>query len=95
MAGPQSGRPWRQTRDRVVRRDHGRCHLCGQPGATSADHLVPVAHGGALHDLGNLAACHIDCNKIRGTRSIERARADIAARLAAVDASSNVPCWTW
>lgn len=93
--GAQSGRPWRQTRDRVVRRDHGICHLCDQPGATSADHLVPVAHGGALHDLTNLAACHVDCNKIRGTRSITEARTAIAARHAEHEDTTEALAWSW
>lgn len=69
-------RPWRTLVAQVVRRDRGICHLCTLPGATSADHLVPVAHGGK-DTPANLAAAHLRCNQVRGTRSIEDARADL------------------
>jgi hypothetical protein len=39
----------------VVERDGGICWLCGKPGATSADHVVRVPHGGR-DKLGNLGA---------------------------------------
>lgn len=78
----RTGRPWRRLRDRIIRRDGGICHLCGQPGADSADHIVAVAHGGALYDPTNLAAVHHDagarCNRVRGSRSIEQARTSVA-----------------
>jgi len=31
------------------------CWRCGKPGATTADHVVQIAHGGT-HDVGNLKA---------------------------------------
>lgn len=42
-----------------------RCHLCGQPGATTADHLVPRSHGGD-DSLDNLRPAHLSCNSARG-----------------------------
>ncbi len=72
----RTGRPWQRTKSRVIRRDDGICHLCGQPGATTADHLVPYSHGGT-DELGNLAAAHVDCNRVRGNRPIDTARNDI------------------
>lgn len=50
------------------------CHLCLQPGATSADHIVPRSHGGS-DDLANLRPSHRLCNSRRGDRSIEWFRA--------------------
>jgi 5-methylcytosine-specific restriction endonuclease McrA len=41
------------------------CHLCGQPGATSADHLVPRSKGGD-HSIANMRPSHLGCNIARG-----------------------------
>lgn len=44
---------------------HGRiCHLCGQPGATTADHVVPRSKGGS-DDIANLRPAHFGCNGAR------------------------------
>ncbi|GMV27712.1 MAG: HNH endonuclease [Phycisphaerae bacterium] len=42
------------------------CHLCGRPGADSADHLIPRALGGP-DTLDNLRPAHKSCNSARGT----------------------------
>ena len=50
---------------RLVLRLKGRtCHLCGLPGATTADHLVPWSHGGR-NTAVNLAPAHQGCNSAR------------------------------
>lgn len=46
------------------------CHLCGKPGADSADHVIPYAEGGG-DDVANLRPAHKACNSKRGTRSVE------------------------
>jgi len=76
---PGGSRPWRRTVASIITRDAGICHLCGKPGANSADHLIPVAQGGTDHPT-NLAAAHLQCNKIRGTRNITTARNDLQKR---------------
>ncbi len=48
---------WRQLRLRILRRDHGICHVCGKPGANEVDHLTPTSAGGT-DDPSNLAAIH-------------------------------------
>lgn len=48
---------WKRTRNRILERDGGRCHVCGQLGADEVDHVVPVAEGGTDADQ-NLAAIH-------------------------------------
>lgn len=50
---------------RLVLAAKGRvCHLCGQTGATVADHLIPWAHGGR-NELENLEPAHAGCNSVR------------------------------
>lgn len=48
-----------------------RCWLCGLPGATTADHVIPIASGGAVYDLANLGPAHGPCNYSRGARPAE------------------------
>jgi 5-methylcytosine-specific restriction endonuclease McrA len=45
------------------------CHLCGLPGATTADHLVPHAHGGP-NTLDNLEPAHSGCNSARQDQTL-------------------------
>ncbi|GAA4178970.1 HNH endonuclease signature motif containing protein [Gryllotalpicola koreensis] len=44
------------------------CWLCGLPGATSADHVIPRSKGGAVYNLDNLGPAHERCNESRGNR---------------------------
>lgn len=44
------------------------CWLCGLPGANSADHVIPIADGGAVFAIANLAPAHRRCNYARGAR---------------------------
>lgn len=92
MAG--GGRPWRRTVAYVLRRDHGICWLCGQPGADSADHIQPRAHGGTDRP-SNLRAVHHDrgCrgNRYRGDRTPEQA----IARLEQLGIIGNDHDLTW
>ena len=58
-------RDWRRTRDRILARDDRICQLCGQPGADTVDHIIPVSKGGTNND-DNLRAAHQRCNSRRG-----------------------------
>lgn len=88
----RTGRPWQRIKRRVIRRDGGICHLCGEPGADSADHIVPWSIS-KDDSMANLAAVHHDvepkCNRLRGDRSVGTARAEIAASL------SRPAGWDW
>jgi 5-methylcytosine-specific restriction endonuclease McrA len=75
----RTGRHWREhTVPRILRRDGGICHLCAQPGADTADHLVPWSQGGT-DEPSNLAAAHKRCNQLRGTTDIDKTRQRLAA----------------
>lgn len=45
------------------------CHLCGQPGATTADHVVPWSHGGRNTAM-NLEPAHQGCNSARQAKTL-------------------------
>lgn len=47
------------------------CHLCRQPGATTADHVIPRSKGGSDDVETNLRPAHHGCNSVRGDRSLE------------------------
>jgi 5-methylcytosine-specific restriction enzyme A len=59
-------------RHQVRERDKGICQSCGGPG-TTVDHIIPIAQGGSVFDMGNLQVLCDDChhrkdNRPRGTR---------------------------
>jgi 5-methylcytosine-specific restriction protein A len=60
-----STRRYRRNRDKVLARDHRICHICGLPGADSADHLQRVTDGGD-DSPAHLRAAHLLCNLRRG-----------------------------
>lgn len=60
-------RPPKWTRNRLLQRDHHRCGYCGKK-ATTIDHIIPVAHGGATTWLNTVAACW-GCNNRKGSAS--------------------------
>ena len=95
----RTGRRWRERIvPAVLKRDNGICHLCDKPGADTADHIIPWSqwpeHDKAKADmLGNLKAAHDRCNKIRGARSIEWARNQIAKHNG--DTTAHTSGWDW
>jgi hypothetical protein len=64
MSAPAYAGEWRRLRLAVLARDRRVCRWCGAR-ATEADHLVPVAEGGAS-TLSNLVAACRTCNAVRG-----------------------------
>lgn len=67
---------YQTARKNVLVRDRGICWLCGRPGATTADHVVPLAMGGHPYDEANLRAAHRSCNSRRGAAVVERTELD-------------------
>lgn len=66
-----SGRK-RQERNRRILAACDVCHICGDGGADSVDHVVPLARGGSDTDPTNLRPAHHDvppfCNRIKGAK---------------------------
>lgn len=55
---------------RAVLVAYGRtCHLCGGAGATTTDHITPLAKGGT-NSLDNQRPAHHACNSARGARTL-------------------------
>ena len=86
----RGSRRWREhTVPRIIRRDGGICHICGKPGADTADHVIPVADGGTDDDANLAAAHHIPCNVRRGACSLDTIRDELAHEAGAR------PAWSW
>jgi 5-methylcytosine-specific restriction endonuclease McrA len=60
-AGRGYGRDWQLLRLEILDRDEHRCGWCGAR-ATTVDHIVPLARGGARLDPANLIASCGRCN---------------------------------
>lgn len=56
------------SREGVIARDYGQCAYCGQPGATTMDHVLPKSRGGETTWL-NAVAAHESCNHDKGDRT--------------------------
>jgi hypothetical protein len=55
----RNGRVWQRMVRYVVQRDGGLCWICGHPGATSADHVIPRTEDPSRElDASNLRAAH-------------------------------------
>lgn len=52
----------------LVRRTRPLCHICGLPGADTADHITPTRRGGT-NTPTNLAPAHFKCNSSKGART--------------------------
>lgn len=100
----RKGRPYRRWRTAVLARSTI-CWICGHDGADSADHLVPLARGGALLDPDNGApahhapcpTCSRRCNTARGdgTRTATNHAASSASAAHAGPAPTPIAAPTW
>lgn len=46
---------------RIVERQRGECHYCGNRTVLTKEHLIPLCRGGS-HSVGNIVAACMDCN---------------------------------
>ena len=67
MAPPGMGWRWQKLRRRMLV-GRPRCHWCGGV-ATTIDHVVPRALGGAMYDPANLVPACVPCNARRGAET--------------------------
>lgn len=64
----------RLTKREILRRDEYRCQYCGREAANlTIDHVVP-RHRGGEHCWENLVAACPQCNRRKGSRTLEEAR---------------------
>lgn len=64
---------WPQLRATTLHEHRGRCHVCGQRGATEVDHIIPAYRGGTDHPT-NLAPIHTQCHRTKTGREAQAAR---------------------
>ncbi len=67
---------WQQQRDakRIITRHRGICHVCGKPGATIADHVIPMAEGGTDSDTNKRPIHAKPCHEAKTKAEAARAR---------------------
>ncbi|MFN3761790.1 MAG: HNH endonuclease [Anaerolineae bacterium] len=64
----------RLTKREILRRDEYRCQYCGREAANlTIDHVIP-RHRGGEHRWENLVAACPQCNRRKGSRTLEEAR---------------------
>ena len=63
----RTGRPWRRIRAQILAASDT-CWLCGNRGADTVDHIIPLSRGGAGNDPANLRPAHKSCNSRRGAK---------------------------
>lgn len=69
-----SGRKLQARNAKVIRAHRGVCHVCGLPGATVVDHVVPFAEGGT-DEASNLAPIHPEpCHRVKSAGEAARGR---------------------
>lgn len=67
-----SGRAWRETRARILRRDPW-CYVCAKSRSVEVDHVVPRAEGGSLDD-GNFRGICVPCHRVKSREEATRGR---------------------
>ena len=74
----RGGRPWRRTRDRILKRDKGLCQPCMRKGfvfpASEVDHIIEKTDGGTDDDSNLEAICN-PCHTAKTQASAAQARA--------------------
>jgi 5-methylcytosine-specific restriction endonuclease McrA len=79
MPNGRGSQAWRKLRAEILTGDPT-CAMCGRARATTVDHIIPLAYGGALLDRTNLRPACARCNYRAGqkiTAQILRTRSAI------------------
>jgi 5-methylcytosine-specific restriction endonuclease McrA len=76
----RTSRSFRRMRSRILEQSDV-CWLCGQPGADTVDHIVPLSVAPDLGEVaGNMAPAHRSCNSRKGAQLASLARPLRASR---------------
>ena len=75
----QKPKNWANLQQQVIARDTGVCYICGKPGATEVDHVVPLSAGGT-NALFNLKAIHSSCHAKKTQKDIKKILAESKAK---------------
>lgn len=62
---------WERLKQLVLARDRGVCHICGEPGANTADHVIAL---GGTDEPSNLRAAHRRCNQCKAGAEAHESR---------------------
>ena len=68
MGDPRSSRRWRNYIKWFLSIHGDMCGLCGKPGSTSVDHIIPISKGGPMWDSANHQPAHVRCQVMQGAR---------------------------
>lgn len=70
----RTGRPFQREKAQRLRQSDV-CWICGQPGADTLDHVIPIARGGTEHPDNKRPAHHntpnaqgIRCNRVKSSK---------------------------
>jgi len=67
---PRDSRQWRALAKTILARDGFICYYCGQEGANTVDHVLPVKHHPELAmSIDNCVSACRRCNSMKGSRS--------------------------
>lgn len=69
-----------QKAKRIIYSTQSICALCGRPvdfskvfpdpWSATVDHIIPIAKGGDPASIDNLQLAHLQCNRMKGTRTV-------------------------
>lgn len=65
---------WRKIREKAIKRDNGRCQICGGDSNLHVHHMKPMKDGGEPFDMNNLVtvceSCHYSAVHENGTKEV-------------------------
>jgi 5-methylcytosine-specific restriction endonuclease McrA len=77
-------------RKRILKRDRGICHVCGQPGANEVDHVIPLCFDGPDTD-DNKAAIHGEpCHRSKTAAESKAAKDRLPQRKRPIEAHPGI-----
>ena len=72
----------------IILQGEPNCHICGHPGADTADHIVPIDAGGDS-SVDNLRPAHRKCNSRLGAEYKAKKQAAVIAKRNSIEAKTR------